>query len=99
MNTLPVTLIFSDGAARTIDANPGETVVVAAARAGLSLLVDCAEGRCGTCACSVLAGEIEMGDYDRQTLLDEDRADGQTLACVTKITEAVVFEFPYAMKH
>ena len=45
MSTIPVTLLFSDGVTRCIQVNEGESVLAAAAEAGLHLLSDCSNGR------------------------------------------------------
>ena len=76
MNTIPVTLLFSDGATRKLDLNQGDNIVRAAAQAGLSLLTDCANGQCGTCTASLVSGSVEMDDYDPAVLPDEDRKCG-----------------------
>lgn len=95
MDTVPITLLFSDGAARRIDARRGASIVQAAGDAGLGLLTDCSNGQCGTCAATLVSGAIELGDYDRAVLPDGDRADGAILACVSRITGPCVVELPY----
>jgi benzoate/toluate 1,2-dioxygenase reductase component len=95
MDTVPVTLLFSDGAARRIQACPGQSVVAAAVDAGLNLLTDCSNGRCGTCTAHLMSGDIALGDYDRAVLPDSDRADGSILTCVSRITGPCVVEMPY----
>lgn len=95
MTAVPVTLIFADGATRTLTAAPGENVVAAADEAGLSLLTDCREGRCATCMGQLLSGEVELGDYEEGTLDAEDRARGKILTCVTMVRGACAIEFPY----
>ncbi|KDB93245.1 oxidoreductase, FAD-binding domain protein, partial [Bordetella bronchiseptica D993] len=95
MDTVPITLLFSDGAARRIDAPRGASIVQAAGDAGLGLLTDCSNGQCGTCAATLVSGAIELGDYDRAVLPDGDRADGAILACVSRITGPCVVELPY----
>lgn len=95
MSTVAVTLLFSDGAARRIDACHGHSVVAAAADAGLNLLTDCSNGRCGTCTAQLVSGDIALGDYDRAVLPDSDRADGTILTCISRITGPCVVELPY----
>lgn len=93
---MSLTLIFADGAAFTVPAGPGANVVEAAEAAGLQLLTDCREGRCATCMCDLLSGEIELGDYDPGTLDDEDYGSGKRLACVSTLSSpSVALEFPY----
>ncbi len=95
MTTFPITLLFSDGAARRIDAQDGESVVAAATAAGLNLLTDCNNGQCGTCTATLVSGGLELGHYDRAVLPDSDRADGTVLTCVSRVTGPCVVEFPY----
>lgn len=95
MSVVPITLLFADGAARRIDAEVGESVVSAAANAGLGLLTDCSNGQCGTCTANLVAGNIELGSYDKAVLPDSDREDGVILTCVSKVSGPCVVEFPY----
>ena len=93
--TIPVKLLFSDGVMHTIDASPGQTLVEAAAGAGLGLLTDCSNGQCGTCVAQCVFGEVELGDYDKAVLPDGDRADGSILCCVAHVRAPAVIELPY----
>jgi len=95
MSTLPLTLLFSDGVARTVDAEPGKTVAEAARSAGLALLTDCSNGQCGTCVAQCVSGDIDPGDYDPSILPDDEREDGAILCCVSKARSAAVIELPY----
>ena len=95
MSSVPVTLIFSDGATCTVPVEPGENIVAAAETAGFSLLSDCREGRCATCMGQLLSGSVELDDYDEGTLDEEDRAKGKILTCVARAQDACVVEFPY----
>ena len=45
---------------RTIECAPGTPVLAAAAQAGLSLPASCAQGMCGTCKTTLLAGSVDM---------------------------------------
>ena len=95
MTTIPITLIFADGAARLVAAEAGQSVVDAASAAGLGLLVDCSNGQCGTCAASLVSGSIELGPYDRSVLPDADRAAGAILTCISRVTGPCAIELPY----
>ncbi|WP_326541173.1 2Fe-2S iron-sulfur cluster binding domain-containing protein [Pseudorhodoferax sp.] len=95
MPPVAVTLLFADGVASRIDAEPGSTVVAAAALAGLTLLTDCSNGRCGTCTARLCSGAVELEGYDPAVLPDEDRADGAILPCVARVTGPCVVELPY----
>jgi 3-phenylpropionate/trans-cinnamate dioxygenase ferredoxin reductase subunit len=93
--TVPVTLLFADGAARRFQARRGQSVVASAIDAGLDLLTDCGNGQCGTCTAQVVSGSIELGAYDRAVLSDADRAAGSILTCISRITGPCVVEMPY----
>ncbi|MEB2400160.1 MAG: 2Fe-2S iron-sulfur cluster binding domain-containing protein [Alcaligenaceae bacterium] len=95
MSTLPLTLLFSDGVAQTVNVEPGQTVVEAAAAAGLTLLTDCSNGQCGTCVAQCVSGDIDPGEYDPSVLPDDDRDDGAILCCVSKVRSTAVVELPY----
>jgi CDP-4-dehydro-6-deoxyglucose reductase len=53
---LMITLAGSD---RRFEAEPGETVLAAARRAGLALPYSCLGGRCGSCKATVVEGEVD----------------------------------------
>lgn len=95
MTTIPITLLFADGVTHRFDAEPGEKLVDAASRSGLSLLTDCSNGQCGTCAGQCVSGQVELDDYDPSVLPDDERDDGAILCCVTRVTEPVIVELPY----
>lgn len=92
---IPITLIFADGAARLVAAEPGQSVVDAASAAGLGLLTDCSNGQCGTCAANLVSGSIELGTYDRSVLPDADRKAGAILTCISRVTGPCAVELPY----
>lgn len=95
MQVVPVTLLFSDGVAHRMDVDCGSTLVEAAAASGLTLLTDCSNGKCGTCTGQLCSGEVQLVDYDRAVLPDEDRAAGSILPCVARVTGPCVVELPY----
>lgn len=95
MSAYPVTLVFADGASCTVEMEAGQNVVQAFADHGYNLLTDCSEGRCGTCMARLLTGTVDLGSYDDQTLLDDDRAAGMILPCVASAVQPCVIELPY----
>lgn len=88
--TVEVTL---DGARRTFPMDPAaETVLAAAARAGLELPYSCAGGMCCTCRCRIVEGEAAM-DVNYSLEPWEIEA-GFTLACQTRPAgERLVLDF------
>jgi benzoate/toluate 1,2-dioxygenase reductase subunit len=97
MSTTEITLLFSDGASRRLNAACGDSIVNVAKEAGLHLLTDCANGQCGTCTASLISGDVDLDHYDRAVLPDEDRACGSILACVSKVMGPCVVEMPYEL--
>jgi benzoate/toluate 1,2-dioxygenase reductase component len=93
--TIPITFLFADGVAHRLHAERGEKLLDAAARAGLSLLTDCSNGRCGTCAGRCVSGRLGLDDYDRGVLPDDERDDGAVLCCVARVNESAIVELPY----
>lgn len=92
---IPVTLLFADGVSHRLAVPCGSKLMDAATQAGLSLLTDCANGQCGTCTARLVSGTVELDDYDRAVLPDEDRAAGAVLPCVCRVESACALEFPY----
>ena len=95
MSSIPITLLFSDGVTHRLDAQPGEKLLDAAARSGLTLLTDCSNGQCGTCAGQCVSGQLELDDYDPSVLPDDEREDGGVLCCVARVNEPAIIELPY----
>lgn len=59
-----------------------ESLLAGALRQGYGLPYGCRSGSCGTCKGRVLAGEVDLGDYQPQALSSEDIAAGKALFCV-----------------
>lgn len=95
MTSYPITLVFADGATCTVEVGAGQNLVQAFADQAYALLTDCSEGRCGTCMGRLLSGNVAVGDYHEQTLLEEDRSEGMILPCVATATQSCVIELPY----
>jgi len=93
--TIPVTLLFADGASHRLAVPCGGSLMDAAREAGLNLLTDCANGQCGTCTAQLVSGTVQMDDYDAAVLPDADRAGGAVLPCVCKVNAPCAIEFPY----
>ncbi len=76
----PVRLSFHP-AGVDVEARPGETILEAGLRGGLSLPFECRSGGCGVCKAMVIAGSVEHGVVQRSALADADRARGIVLMC------------------
>ncbi len=61
----------------------GETVLDAAARAGIELPFSCRAGVCSTCRTKVVRGEVEMAQ--NYALEDWELEQGYVLACQSRV--------------
>jgi len=68
------------------------TLVDVMLAAGIDVPHSCREGRCGSCVCTVVSGEVDMAHSD---ILDpEDRQAGLILACRSgPVSDIVPIEF------
>jgi benzoate/toluate 1,2-dioxygenase reductase component len=92
---IPVTLLFADGVSQRVSVPRGGNLVEAATEAGLNLLTDCSNGQCGTCTAQLVSGTVELDEYDRAVLPDDDRASGTVLPCVCRVSTPCAIELPY----
>ena len=68
------------------------TLVDVMLAAGIDVPHSCLEGRCGSCVCTVVSGEVDMAPND--VLGPEDRQAGLILACQARpVSETVHIEF------
>ena len=73
------------------EAQPGETVLEAALRAGRSPAFGCANGTCGECLARIVAGEVEPVRFHDFAIPEaEKRAGGALLCSVTPRSDLVV---------
>jgi benzoate/toluate 1,2-dioxygenase reductase component len=79
-----IALNFEDGITRFIECRPDETIADASYRAGINIPLDCRDGVCGTCKCSVESGTYDPGSYLDGALTKEEAAAGLALACQTR---------------
>jgi len=71
---------------------PGETILDAALRQGLTLPYGCRDGACGACRGKVLAGTIEHGRAQPHALSEADRAAGLALFCCATASSDLTIE-------
>lgn len=83
-------------AARSIEALPGETILAAALREGVSYPHGCQRGRCGSCKSGLLDGQIEMLPHSPFALEASERQQGLVLACRALPTTDVTVYWPDA---
>jgi len=87
--------VIRDGIARDVPYGPGDdSILAAAARAGLDVPYSCRSGVCATCRARVLEGRVRM---DRNFALEpDDLAAGFVLTCQAHpLTERVVVSFDH----
>jgi ferredoxin-NAD(P)+ reductase (naphthalene dioxygenase ferredoxin-specific) len=76
---------------RVLDVKPGVNLLEALREHQVPMSYSCMAGRCGTCRCRVLEGEVLDGGAEMQRPLAADRT---VLACQTFITEPCTIEIP-----
>ena len=81
--------ILMDGRRRVFSMQiAGETVLEAAARAGIELPFSCRAGVCSTCRTKVVRGEVEMAQ--NYALEDWEVEQGYVLACQSRVKSALL---------
>jgi len=76
----------------SFQAQPGETILDAALRQGLSLPYGCRDGVCGTCRGKVLAGDFTHGKARLEVLSEEERRQGFVLFCCAQARSDLCIE-------
>lgn len=77
---------------KVIDVEPGVNLLEALRDAQIPMSYSCMAGRCGTCRCRVVEGEVlDSGRADQGPL---DGQDAYILACQTFVTEPCTIEIP-----
>ena len=64
-----------------IEVEEGEWILDAVFRQGLAVPHGCREGRCSSCKCVLIEGDVEMEEYSTMALPDYERDGGQILLC------------------
>lgn len=77
---------------RVIRVVPGANLLEALRAAQIPMSYSCLSGRCGTCRCRVLDGDVLDGGWQQQRPLDG--LDGAVLACQTFLTGPCTIEVP-----
>jgi ferredoxin-NAD(P)+ reductase (naphthalene dioxygenase ferredoxin-specific) len=77
---------------RVIRVEPGANLLQALQAAQVPMSYSCMAGRCGTCRCRVIEGEVLEGRGEQQHPLDGDGS--YVLACQTYLTEPCTIEIP-----
>jgi 3-ketosteroid 9alpha-monooxygenase subunit B len=89
---MPLAEVDIDGQRHRVDWPRQSTLVDVLIDEGIDVPHSCREGRCGSCVCSVVSGEVDMAEND--VLGPDDRDAGLILACQAKpASDAVHIEF------
>nr|AFP97331.1 phenol hydroxylase component 5 [Arhodomonas sp. Seminole] len=75
-----------------LEVDDEQSLLGAALRRGLYLPHACCHGLCGTCKVQVLEGEVEDDDASPFALMEFEREEGYTLACVAHALSDVTIE-------
>src|SRR5690606_8334445 len=79
-----VTVVYADGARRTMPVADGETLLEAAEEHGLPIVSACQSGICGTCVALCREGACQMPPS--QGLGPSDREAGKILTCQATVS-------------
>jgi ferredoxin len=90
--TAPAFRARIDGCGASFDAPADQTLLLAAARAGLEMPSSCRNGSCRTCICRLLEGEVAYR-IEWPGVLPEEKAQGFILPCVAHPQSDVVLQF------
>ena len=69
------------GTDKVVKVGKDETILEAALAADIDYPFGCQSGNCGACKSRLLAGEVEMEDHSEFALTNDERDQGQILAC------------------
>ncbi|KWX66330.1 ferredoxin--NADP reductase [Mycobacterium sp. NAZ190054] len=84
--------VLLDGALHKLRWPKEQNLVDTMLAAGLDVPYSCREGNCGSCAATVVDGEVDLGDA--AILEDDDIADGLFLACQARpVSDSLRIEF------
>ena len=78
---------------RVLNVQPGANLLEALREHQVPMSYSCMAGRCGTCRCKVLAGDVTGGSSEAQQR-PFDGPDQFVLACQTFLTEPCAIEIP-----
>jgi phenol/toluene 2-monooxygenase (NADH) P5/A5 len=77
---------------REVECRSDQAILDACLRAGVWLPHACTHGTCGTCKVEILDGEVDHNDASDFALMEFERNEGKTLACVATPNSDVTIE-------
>lgn len=75
-----------------LEVEEGEWILDAAFRQGIALPHGCREGRCSSCKCVLVEGDVEVENYSTFALPDYERDGGHVLLCRSRAFSDVTVE-------
>src|SRR2546430_3862811 len=82
--------ITLEGHGQPVPVRAGDTMLEALLRAGVAFPFSCQAGKCGTCKCELVSGDILELEHAEHALAPEQRAKGIILACRTQVWDDAV---------
>jgi benzoate/toluate 1,2-dioxygenase reductase subunit len=90
-------LVFQDGAERTVEVEPGQTVLEGALAVDLPVRYDCCTGSCGSCVVQCLDGQTVVDSTGKVPVNADELVAGLRPACLTRLSSDASFELPYPL--
>lgn len=72
-----------------------ENILSAGLKQNLNLPHGCKNGKCGACKCKVESGEIDLEEYSKDVLTEEEINQGYTLLCKAHAKTDIVLHIPH----
>ena len=77
---------------KTFQAKPSQTILEAAADAGITIPYGCRSGMCGSCKGKLISGDVMLEDYQESALTEQEKSDGLILCCKALATESITID-------
>ena len=77
---------------KTFQAKPSQTILEAAADAGITIPYGCRSGMCGSCKGKLVSGDVMLEDYQESALTEQEKSDGLILCCKALATESITID-------
>lgn len=90
-----LTVFGTENSQAQFSVRPGETILDAGLREGLSLEYECRNGACGLCICTVERGTYNHRPYSELALTPVQKSRGMALMCCAEPKEEMVVEVAY----
>ena len=81
-----------ESSGKTFQAKPSQTILEAAADAGITIPYGCRSGMCGACKGQLLSGDVMLEDYQESALTEKEKSGGLILCCKALATENITID-------